>query len=140
MAGQTMNKLAGIANATGIAASTLCLLHCLAMPLLLLALPALGWAAGEHTHKALIGVALAAALLSLGPGYLAHRRAPVLLLGGAGLAGLAAAVFLVGPRYGESAETALSVAGAILLCAAHLRNGVCCRRVAAGKRAHGARR
>jgi len=135
-----MNKLAGFANATGIAASTLCLVHCLAMPLLLLALPALGWAAGEHTHKALIGVALAAALLSLGPGYLAHRRLPVLLLGCAGLAALAAAAFVVGPRYGESAETALSVAGAIVLCAAHLRNGVCCRRIAAPGRTHGARR
>lgn len=139
MTGRLMNKLAGIANATGIAASTLCLLHCLAMPLLLLALPALGWAAGEHTHQALIGVALAAALLSLGPGYLAHRRAPVLLLGGAGLAGLAVAVFLVGPRYGESAETALSVTGAILLCAAHLRNSVCCGRMAAHEHAQATR-
>jgi len=140
MTGERMNKLAGVANATGIAASTLCLLHCLAMPLLLLALPALGWAAGEHTHTALIGVALAAALLSLGPGYAAHRRAAVLLLGGAGLASLAAAVFVVGPRYGESAETALSVAGAILLCAAHLRNGVCCRRMAASEGTQGTRR
>lgn len=135
-----MNKLAGIANATGIAASTLCLLHCLAMPVLLLALPALGWAAGEHIHELLIGVALLAALLSLGPGYLAHRRAPVLLLGGAGLAGLAAAVFVVGPRYGDAAETALSVAGAVLLCVAHLRNGACCRQVAVARRARGARR
>lgn len=135
-----MNKLAGIANATGIAASTLCLLHCLAMPLLLLALPALGWAAGEHIHGMLIGVALPAALLSLVPGYLAHRRASVPLLGGAGLAGLAAAVFVAGPRYGDAAETALSVAGAILLCVAHLRNGACCRQVAAGQRARGERR
>jgi hypothetical protein len=61
----------------------------------------------------------------------------VLLLGGAGLAGLAVAVFLVGPRYGESAEAALSVTGAILLGAAHLRNGVCCRLVAASEHVQG---
>ena len=123
-----MNKLAGIANAAGIAASTLCLLHCLAMPLLLLALPTLGWATGEQTHKALIGVALAAALLSLGPGYLAHRRLAVVLLGGAGLACLAIAMFVVEPRYGHGAEAAVSVAGALLLFGAHVRNRICCRR------------
>nr|WP_315392675.1 MerC domain-containing protein [uncultured Duganella sp.] len=122
-----MNKLAGIANVTGMAASALCLLHCLVMPLLLLALPALGWAAGEELHQLLIGVALAAALLSLGPGYLAHRDVAVPLLGAAGLTSLAGAVFVLGPVYGAAAESTFSVLGAVLLCAAHLRNGVCCR-------------
>ena len=123
-----MDKLASIANTTGMAASALCLLHCLAMPLLLLALPALGWAAGEHVHQALIGVALAAALLSLGPGYLAHRKAVVPLLGAAGLISLTAAAFVLGPSFGAAAESTFSVLGAVLLCAAHLRNGTCCRK------------
>jgi MerC mercury resistance protein len=130
-----MNKLTGAADAAGIFASALCLLHCLAMPLVLAALPAMGWAGHDHAHEVLIGVALAAALLSLGPGYLAHRRRAVPLLGGAGLACLAAALFVVGPRYGHGAEALASIAGALLLLAAHLRNRVCCRHCAARRHA-----
>jgi hypothetical protein len=125
---QRMDKVSGWADAAGVVTSALCLLHCLAMPLLLAALPALGWAGDDRLHAALVGVALLAALVSLGPGYVKHRRAAVPLIGGAGLACLGAAVFLVGPRYGEAGETALTVAGAVLLCIAHLRNRACCHR------------
>lgn len=130
-----MNKLTGIADTAGMVTSTLCLIHCLAMPVLLAMLPALSWTADERMHQVLMGVALVAALVSLGPGYLVHRGAQVPLLGGAGLACLAAAMFLVGPRYGAVAETILSMAGAVLLFSAHLRNRACCRRcIAAGAR------
>ncbi|WP_296943016.1 MerC domain-containing protein [uncultured Massilia sp.] len=128
-----MNKLPGVGDAAGLLASTLCLLHCLALPLLLALFPALGWTGGHHHgfHEAMVGVALLAAAIGLGPGFLAHRRRAVPLLGGAGLACLALAVFAVGPRWGHAAETALSVTGALLLCAAHWRNRVCCRHCAA---------
>ena len=135
-----MNRLTGAADAAGIFASALCMIHCLAMPILLAVLPAMSWAEDDHTHQILIGVALAAALLSLGPGYLAHRRRAVPLLGGAGLACLAIAMFVVEPRYGHGAEAVASIAGALLLLAAHLRNRVCCRHCAANKpRGTGAR-
>lgn len=129
-----MNRLTGAADAAGIFASALCMIHCLAMPVLLAVLPAMSWAEDDHTHEVLIGVALVAALLSLGPGYLAHRRRGVLLLGAAGLACLAAAVFFVEPRYGHGAEAVASIAGALLLCGAHLRNRVCCRHCAARRK------
>lgn len=122
-----LNKAAGYADAAGIFASILCLIHCLALPLVLAMLPALGWAEDEWLHELLVGVAMVATLLALVPGFATHRRVSVLLMGIGGLACLAAAVFLVGPHFGEVAETALTVAGAVLLCAAHLRNRACCR-------------
>lgn len=123
-----MNRLTGAADAAGIFASVLCMIHCLAMPLLLAVLPAMSWAEDDHLHEVLLGFALVAAVVSLGPGYLAHRRPAVPLLGGAGLACLAIAMFVVEPRYGHGAEAAVSVAGALLLFGAHVRNRVCCRR------------
>ncbi|WP_338764271.1 MerC domain-containing protein [Massilia sp. METH4] len=126
-----MNKLSSAADATGIFASALCMIHCLAMPVLLAVLPAMSWAEDDHLHEVLIGVALVAALLSLGPGYLVHRRGTVPLLGGAGLACLAVAMFIVEPRYGHGAEAVVSVAGALLLLGAHVRNRICCRHCAA---------
>ena len=125
-----MNKLTGAADAAGLFTSTLCMVHCLAMPVLLALLPAMSWAEDGHVHEVLLGVAVVAALLSLGPGYLAHRRLAVPLLGGAGLACLAIAMFVVEPRLGHDAEAVLSVAGALLLFGAHVRNRICCRRCA----------
>lgn len=123
-----MNKLRGLGDAVGVLASALCLVHCLAAPLLLLAVPVLGGERGESGfHQAMVGAALFAALAGLAPGWLAHRRALVPLLGAAGIGCLATAVFAVGPSYGEAAETWLSIAGALLLATAHLRNRACCR-------------
>ncbi|GGY99895.1 MerC domain-containing protein [Pseudoduganella plicata] len=127
-----LGRMTGLADTLGIATSALCLVHCLAMPLLLALLPAVGWASDDRTHALLVGVALLAALLSMGPGYAAHRRKEVLLAGGTGLACLAIAAFVIGPRYGHGWETAASVAGAALLGWAHLRNRICCRRHSAG--------
>lgn len=117
--------MSSVVDLAGMLVSTLCLLHCLAFPLLVAVLPALG--GGEDMHPSLFGAAALAALTAFAPGYLAHGRLLVPLLGAAGLVLLATAIFFVGPTYGEVAETWCSVAGAGLLGAAHLRNRVCCR-------------
>jgi len=123
-----MDKPHALADTAGLLVSSLCLVHCLAMPLVLAALPALAHGAGPGVHLVLFGAALLAALAALAPGYLAHRAALAPLLGGAGLALLGAGVFVVGPRLGHAAETWCSVAGALLLGAGHVRNRRRCRR------------
>jgi hypothetical protein len=123
-----MLRLRHLADSAGMLASALCLLHCLALPALILFFPLLGLGGdSEMFHAAMVGLACAAAMTALAPGYLAHRRLLVAVMGGAGLACLASGAFVFGPRYGESVETALTVAGAVLLTLAHLRNRVCCR-------------
>lgn len=128
----TMNILRRVGDTAGMLASALCLLHCLALPLLLAIFPVMGLGHDEGFHAAMVGVAMLAALAALAPGYAAHRRASVALSGAAGLACLAVAVFVAGPRYGEVAETWLTVGGASLLCLAHLRNRACCDSCARG--------
>lgn len=99
----------------GIALSALCLVHCLALPLL--ATGALAWAASERVHAGLT-VALCAVVIAVAvPGYRRHRRAavPALLVGGVAL--LVAAVVA-----GEAGETALTAAGSVALVAGHVLN------------------
>ncbi|MEM0962372.1 MAG: MerC domain-containing protein [Bacteroidota bacterium] len=103
----------------GIALSGLCLLHCLAIPLV--ATGALAWAASESIHIGLT-VALSVVVVAVAvPSYQRHRRAsiPALLVGGIAL--LVAAV-TVGEAMGELAETLLTVAGSIVLIAGHVLN------------------
>ena len=124
-----MTRLRRLGDTAGMLASTLCLLHCVALPLLAALFPILGRSGhGEVFHTAMVGIALVAALAALAPGYAAHRQASVALSGAAGLGCLALAAFVLGPRYGEAAETGLTIGGAGLLCLAHLRNRACCRR------------
>lgn len=123
-----LRALRHVADSAGMLASGLCLLHCLAFPVLIALFPFVAPAGdSEIFHGAMVGLALVAALLALAPGYLTHRRAVIAAMGIAGLACLAGAVFVLGPRYGEAAETMLTVAGAVLLTLAHLRNRACCR-------------
>ena len=118
-----MKTLIRFGDYAGMAASALCLVHCLAMPLVLAAFPLLGMGGAHHgLHDALLVGVTAAVLLALVPGYLKHRDAAALLLGVAGLASLLAAVLLLGPRLGELAETVGAVASSVLLLGAHRRN------------------
>lgn len=106
-------------DATGLALSALCLVHCLAVPLI--ATGALAWAASESIHIGLtVALAVVVAAVAL-PGYRRHRRpiVPALLIGG--LVFLVAAV-TVGEAAGEAAETLLTIVGSVTLMAGHVLN------------------
>jgi len=98
-----------------VAMSGLCLVHCLALPLLLVSLPALGVLAnGDKTHWVLLALALPVSLWALGRG----RAGPLPLLIGAtglGLMTLAVAMF-----EGRAADRWLTVAGVLLVAVAHV--------------------
>jgi hypothetical protein len=123
-----MKTLIRLADYAGIAASALCLVHCLAMPLLLAAFPLLGLGEDHHAlHDALLLGVTVPVLLALVPGYLRHRDPVALSLGLAGLGAFLLAVFVLGPRLGEMAETVAAVLSSALLLGAHLRNHRYCK-------------
>ncbi|MEM1055400.1 MAG: MerC domain-containing protein [Bacteroidota bacterium] len=106
-------------DAAGIALSALCILHCLAIPLI--ATGALAWAASESIHIGLtVALALIVLLVAI-PSYQRHRRlaVPVLLVGGVALlvAGLT-----IGEAMGETAEILLTVLGSVVLITGHVLN------------------
>jgi hypothetical protein len=109
-----------VLDMTGLGLSTLCLVHCLILPLLAAALPlAAHLSAAEWVHAAVVALAAPAAVVAILPA-LAARPLPwaIPLFAGGGLAGMTGALLV------ESAflETALSAIGGLLLAAAHIRN------------------
>ena len=109
-------------------AAFLCLLHCLGTPLLLV-LPLMGVGLNDDSfHRPMAIIVTLPALFALVPGYLFHRRWQVPVIGAFGLMCFVAALLLVGPAYGETAEAALAVTGGLMLFAAHVANRrLCCR-------------
>ena len=106
-------------DATGIIFSSLCFLHCLAVPFI--ATGALAWVASEVIHIGLTIVLAGVVLLVALPSYKQHRHAvvPTLLL--SGLALLIVAVLTEGVL-GESAETSLTALGSVVLLLGHVLN------------------
>jgi len=109
------------ADLSAAALSGLCLLHCLALPLLASLLPVLGaWAEAEWVHGVFVLLALPLSLLALGRAH-ARRALPPRMwaLAAVGLAALAAgALGWPNPRW----ETPITVGGSLMLVATHVWN------------------
>lgn len=110
---------ARILDGSAVGLSGLCLVHCLALPLMAALLPAFGaWARADGVHIVFVLLAApvsAAALLR--PAHGRHAPMQLIMLGVAGVGLLAAGAF--GP---EPAHVPATVAGSLTLAVAHLCN------------------
>ncbi|MCC4608057.1 MerC domain-containing protein [Xanthomonas campestris] len=115
-----MRATTSLLDSSAIALSGLCLLHCLALPLLAAALPLLGaWSRAEWVH---VVFATAAVPLSGYALWSTHRRhplpPPVWVLAICGLTGLV----LGASGLAGAWETPITVVGSLLLASTHLVN------------------
>ncbi len=114
-------KGANIVESAALSASALCLIHCLALPVLLMAVPGMIglFVESEAFHYVALALVLPTALAAFWIGYRRHRVAGPALLGAAGAGFLAIAL---APSASEISETWLTVAGSLLLIAGHAMN------------------
>ncbi len=112
-----------------------CLVHCVVVTLLVVALPALagsilreGW-----THLALLVVVVPLSAIALPRGVRDHGRRSALGLGAVGVGLLILGATIGHHVYGPAADTALTVSGAILVGIAHTLNGIWCARAGAAQ-------
>ena len=102
--------------------SGVCLVHCLAIPVSVLMLPALGEPLlGTETlvHWILLALAIPISMWALSVGYRRHRYAPSLAFGATGLM----LMFLgVAHVFGHALELPLTIVGVLLVLVAHVQN------------------
>ncbi len=106
----------------GIFASAACLVHCLALPLLIPLLPVLALVPHTGVHALLLVPIVGLSLLALLPGYRRHRSR---FVGVAALAGIALCSIAVGAEamlHIETLDVPFTVAGGLLLVGAHVVN------------------
>lgn len=111
-------------DGAGALLSTLCLLHCLTLPLLSLVLPALAWASDERVHQVLAVTLIFPVAAALWSSRRRHRHSWPLAIGVTSLIVVAIAAYA---ELSESAETALTVLGSLGLIGAHGWNFALCR-------------
>ncbi|WP_313347945.1 MerC domain-containing protein [Stenotrophomonas sp.] len=116
-----MKTTSALLDAGAIALSSLCLLHCLALPLLAAALPLMGvWAEAEWVHVLFVAIAAPTTGFAL---WRAHRQQR--LPAAAFLSAATGLLLLLAGAAGwptHDAETPMTVAGSLLLAATHLWN------------------
>ena len=114
----------GWGDRAAICFSSLCILHCLLLPVLLVAYPIgiLVTLSDEIFHQIMVFFAVPLSLISLYMGYGHHKRNQVIVFGGIGLVILVIPLVVPHELISESGETWLTVSGALILCMAHIFN------------------
>jgi hypothetical protein len=117
------SRVVGMMDIAGVFASTICTVHCLLLPLVVLLLPVLAKPLLQHdyVHMALAGFVFTFCLMAFIPGYLKHRDARLLWFGGMGVALVFFATF-VARQWGEVVEASVITAGNTVIIFCHLLN------------------
>jgi len=115
------SSTADLMEGAAVSGSLFCLVHCLALPLLLLALPVIAETifASEKFHVVAAALVVPAAALAFLLGYRRHRALFPAMLGSAGVICIVAALF---PVLGKPAAAAVTTLGSLLLIGGHLVN------------------
>lgn len=104
-------------DAMGVSLSGLCLLHCLAVPLVISLIPAVTWMENELIHIGLAGLATLVVLIAVRSWPGGRTR---LVLGGIAAFGLGLLYFGAFAEIGETAERVVTTIGALALASAHI--------------------
>lgn len=120
-----MSKVLNMTDKTAVVLSFFCVLHCLALPLLLVALPSISTLINfenEIFHMGLILAVVPISLFAIISGYLYHRHKSVFFISSIGIAMLLIAVVYGRSVLGDSGEILLTVVGSVLITFGHFRN------------------
>ena len=115
-----------------VAVSGLCAVHCLLLPLVVIAFPLLGAFAIDDTwfHRLLLFVIVPVSVVALAMGFRRHRDATVVVTGVAGILVLTVVAVAGHDLLGLTGERWATTGGGVLLAAGHLLNMARTRRLA----------
>ncbi len=110
--------------------SLLCVVHCLALPVMLALLPTIvaPFLAQEGLHLWLIIAVVPTSIYSLALGCNKHRRITVFLIGLLGLCCMLIAIVFGHDYFGENGEKAFTLLGSTFIIFAHVRNFKLCQK------------
>ena len=125
-----MTTVIALLDRSAVGLSFLCVLHCLAMPLVLILAPSLvvlPFLGDERIHLLLLFLVLPTSSIALALGCRRHGLKNVLAWGFTGMGILILAASLGEEALGDLGETILTVIGSFLVAIGHILNFKCCR-------------
>ncbi|MDH3719704.1 MAG: MerC domain-containing protein [Planctomycetota bacterium] len=119
-----MSKSTNWLDGAAVGLSALCLVHCLALPLVVAGLPFLAQFSEGHLHKQMLIVVLPLSIVALGLGYRHHHNGRIVAAGAVGMALLTVGATIAHSQWGLMADRSFTIVGALVLAAAHFYNSV----------------
>lgn len=122
-------KYIQLADKFAVSTSTICIIHCIALPFVISVFPALGISimSDEAFHVLLLWVVIPLSAFGITLGCKRHKDITVLSGGILGVGILAFAALVGHDLLGENGERMLTLVGAFIIAIAHMRNFNLCR-------------
>lgn len=105
-----------------VALSSICLLHCLTLPLLIVVLPFLAQIGEDHFHVQMLVVVLPVSIIAFTLGHRRYRNKCVITWGVVGMLLLVIGGTITHSSYGIVADRVLTICGTLIIAAAHYFN------------------
>jgi len=109
-------------DGAAVALSALCLVHCLALPLVVAGLPFLAQFSEGHLHAQMLVGVLPLSVIALSIGFRRHRDLRIVVTGALGMLLLAIGATFAHTQLGLTADRAFTIAGSLFLATAHWKN------------------
>jgi len=119
-----MSKSGAWLDGAAVGLSALCLIHCLALPLVVAGLPFLAQFAEGHLHKQMLVVVLPLSIIALGLGFRHHRNSRIVVTGIVGMTLLSIGATVAHENWGLLADRSFTIFGALILATAHFYNSI----------------
>jgi len=117
-------KKANWLDGTAVVLSALCLVHCLALPLIVVGVPFLAQFAEGHLHLQMLIVVLPLSVIALAIGFRRHRSNRILSAGIVGMLLLVIGATVAHTQLGLIADRAFTICGSLTLATAHYFNSI----------------
>ncbi len=112
----------GIFDHLAITLSGLCLVHCLLLPFIIVALPLLVQFNGKHFHLQILVAVIPVSLIAFAYAYPRHGNKTIIAWGLVGIAIMFIGGTIAHANYGAVADTTLTMAGSVILATSHYFN------------------
>lgn len=116
------SKSTGWLDGAAVALSALCLVHCLALPLIVVGVPFLAQYSEGHLHAQVLFIVLPLSVLALGLGYRRHGETRILMGGALGMLLLVIGATVAHSELGIVADRMFTISGSLVLATAHFFN------------------
>ena len=113
---------ASVLDHVAITLSGLCLVHCLLLPVVVLALPLLAQFNETHFHVQMLIAVVPVSLIAFALAYRRHSNKAIVAWGTVGVAIIFAGGTVAHANFGTLADSLLTIAGSIILATSHFFN------------------
>ena len=109
-------------DGAAVALSALCLVHCLALPLIVAGVPFLAQFAETHLHYQVLVLVIPLSVFALAIGYRRHHDRRIIVGGALGMLFLIVGATVAHTQLGLAADRIFTVCGSLVLATAHWKN------------------